>query len=192
MTIRILKPWLTSKKRPRGVAVDTIVMHSTAGASLVSDLETLLAKGLAYHYAIDRNGDVSKLVPSTAEAAHAGSSWGPHEQAKGVSAKVGADGKYLAGCSVNPYSIGIAFVNLNDGHDPITLAQQTSARELITSLVGAFPIRWLTSHRLVTMNPAKPGRSRKVDPRGVDMRRLAADTGLTLWEPWQGAADLPY
>lgn len=170
-----------------------IVLHSTAGRSLKSDIGTLRNKGLSYNYLIDRGGEIWKAVASSKEAYHAGNSYGPREAACGISHEMNGKSEYTARCSVNAYTIGISFVNLNDGKDPITLAQLTAATALVKELKAAIPsIEYVTSHRLITMNFDRSGRSRKVDPRGVDMPAFAKNVGLELWEPWEGAANLRY
>lgn len=153
--ITALKNWLMSGKRKRPIT--TIVLHATAGKGLAGAIETLKDRGLSYHYIIDKDGSVKKCVPTERVAWHAGVSEGP-------------EGKW-----VNGYSIGISFVNLNDGVDPYTLAQRVAALDLIKDLKKAIPtIKWLTTHWAVS-----PGR--KTDPKNYPVLHAAKLTGLEFW-----------
>ena len=49
-----------------------ITIHYTADSSLVRTMSSLKAKNLAYHFMIDRNGDLYQTFPMTAMASHAG------------------------------------------------------------------------------------------------------------------------
>lgn len=155
MTLRNLANWLAS--RPRRAEPTTIVMHATAGGTLAGALQALRQRELSYHYLIDRDGTITKCVPYTREAFHAGESFGP------------------LGASVNRYSIGISFVNRNDGRQSYTDSQYRAARALVAELKSALPsIEWITTHYDVAP-------SRKTDPRGFDIRWLAKVSGLDYW-----------
>lgn len=157
MNIRILKPQLSTSRRPPGTVVDTVVLHATAGSTLAGAISTLRERRLSYHYLIDKSDDVVKCAPTGMAAKHAGESLGPQ------------------GEWVNRYSVGISFVNLNDGRDPYTPAQIEAARELILALRKAIPtLRHLTTHYAIAPN-------RKTDPRSFPVPDLAAETGLELW-----------
>ena len=172
------------KDRPQGTVVDTVVMHSTAGSGINGVLSTLQQRGLAYHYIIDRDGKVYKLAPASKMTSHAGSSYGPHEQEKGVSTAQYPNnavnrtlhrvGNFKAGCSVNSYTIGISFNNLNDGKEKITKKQMESARALVIDLQAQFGLKWVTAHFAVS-----PGR--KSDPRLFDLNLFAYEVGLEAW-----------
>lgn len=153
-----LPPMYASSTRKHPVT--TLLMHATAGASLEGALETLRLKGLSYHYVIPKKGPWVKLVAAAREAYHAGVSLGPD------------------GPSVNHYSVGISFVNLNDGIDPYTPSQIDQAVALGKALKQQFPdsLRWVTSHAIVS-----PGR--KTDPKGFDLDEYAAKIGLQVWRP---------
>jgi N-acetyl-anhydromuramyl-L-alanine amidase AmpD len=175
MRIEVLKPFLVTKSRPTGKKVTTIVMHATAGASLDGAVSTLRERGLAYHYIIEKNGTIWKTAPYSAMASHAGNSYGPDEQKKGLSRKQNDVAKFTARCSVNAYTIGISFVNRDTGKDPFTAAQEAAARELITTLMAENPnLTWVTTHAIVSPK-------RKVDPNGFDIDGLARDVGLKVW-----------
>ena len=101
-----IEPQFKSHDRPEGVVADTIVLHATAGSTLAGALSTLHKKGFGYHYIINKDGKVYKGAPTTSVVAHAGVSTGPR------------------GPGVNRHSIGVCFVNMNDGEDEITDAQR--------------------------------------------------------------------
>lgn len=158
------KGWFAHRPRPRGMRPDTVVLHATAGATLAGAIETLRERGLGYHYLIDKNGDVWKGAPTLRLVGHAGDSVGPH------------------GPRVNGYSIGVSWVNLNDGEDPLTPAQMESAIALLRELRDGLPdLKWLTTHYAITVRT--DGSYRKSDPRGVDVVALASATRLQAWKP---------
>lgn len=163
-----LTTWLAS--RSRRDKVRCVVLHATAGSTLAGAISTLRLKGFSYHYIIEdarngRDGLVTKCVPTSREAFHAGRSVGP------------------LGSNVNTYSIGVCMVNLNNGKDPYSDAQFESARKLLLELKAANPgLTWLTTHYAITVQP--DGRARKTDPRALqDFEALAESVGLTPWKP---------
>jgi N-acetylmuramoyl-L-alanine amidase len=145
--MNILTKWLVTRERKKPCT--TIVLHATAGSSLGGALSTLRLRGLSYHYLIEKNGEVTKCAPSSRVAFHAGKSEGPE------------------GSNVNDYSIGISFVNLNDGKDPITYDQEQAAKLLVLDLENHFPLSWVTTHYAIS-----PGR--KTDPKPFNSARLTA------------------
>ena len=180
MNIVALKPPLNHRPRPKSTVVDTIVLHATAGSSLAGAIETLRERHLGYHYLIEKDGTITKALPNKRQTGHAGNSYGPHEEATGVTRKqVFVKGKgwmYVADSSVNSYSIGISFVNLNDGSDPFTTEQFEACRELIGELRTAMPeLKFITTHYGVSHR-------RKSDPMGFDILRLSDAVGLTPWK----------
>ena len=177
-----------SSARPTGVEVDTVVLHATAGPTFKGAFQALVVGRLSYHYIVEdqrgSDGLIRKLVPYSRAAYHAGSSYGPHEQARGVSRaqypyntlnrSLRRVGKFVAGCSVNPYSVGISFVNLNDGKDGYSAAQYKACLDLILELREVLPLKHLTTHAIVS-----PGR--KTDPKNFPVVQMANDCGLPLW-----------
>lgn len=158
------KGWFAYRERMKGAPIDTVVLHSTAGSTLAGAISTLRERGLGYHYLIDKNGDVWKGAPALSLVGHAGESFGPN------------------GPVVNRTSIGVSWVNLNDGKDPLTAEQIASAIELLKTLKEALPdLKWLTTHYAITVRP--DGSSRKTDPRGADVLALATASGLRAWKP---------
>ena len=145
--------WLASRERKRPCT--TIVLHATAGGSLWGAISTLRLKGLSYHYLIAKDGTVTKCVPYTRVAFHAGKSFGP------------------SGSNVNGYSVGISFVNRNDGIDPYTIKQIDQCRLLIADLEAAIPtLKYLTTHYAISPK-------RKTDPKKFPC--ASVKNGLTMW-----------
>lgn len=155
-----LKTWLQSRARKHPAT--GIVLHATAGASAASSISWLRQIGLSYHYVIERDGVVTKCVPLSRVAFHAGVSWA------------------WGGANCNEYTIGICFANRNDGKEPYTAEQTTAALDLVAEIRKDKNIRWVTSHALC----ATPS-GRKDDPKGYDMAKFAGACGLKLWTPAQ-------
>ena len=154
MDINVVKSWLPTRVRKKPIT--TIVLHASAGASASSSISWLKKIGLSYHYIIERDGQITKLAPTSRVAFHAGKSVGPQ------------------GASVNDYSIGICFANRNNG-EPYTKEQIKAALELVTALRGE-GIKWITTHYLIS-----PGR--KNDPYKFDFKSFATWCGVTPWRP---------
>jgi len=161
MIIATLKKWLSFRVRRKPIT--TIVLHATAGSTAAGAISTLMKKGFSYHYLIEdqreTDGKIIKCVPTSKVAFHAGVSSGP------------------MGKSVNNYSIGVSFINLNNGRDPYSAAQYQSCLELCIELIKAIPtIQYITTHYYVS-----PGR--KTDPKGFPVQELINDLNLVLPKP---------
>jgi N-acetyl-anhydromuramyl-L-alanine amidase AmpD len=156
--ITALTNWLAS--RPRKVPISTIVLHATDGASAGSSISWLRKIGLSYHYVIERDGSVTKCVPVSRVAFHAGKSFGPQ------------------GSDVNPYSIGISLANLESHREPITQKQIDALDDLVGLLCDAEPdIKWITTHYWIS-----PGR--KTDPKMLPVQnimKIATANKLRMW-----------
>lgn len=173
--IKPLKEWLEGHARHEPCTL--VLLHATAGGNLSGAIETLKAEGYSYNFIIDHDGTITKCIPLDWVGYHAGSSWGPHEKARGVSNRQRpSDWKFVAGCSVNPYSVGISFVNLNDGHQKVTQAQTDAAIWLVGEIRKQHPITEVTTHAIVSPH-------RKSDPIGYDLDAFAKATGLKAWRP---------
>ena len=139
---------------------DTVVLHATAGSTFQGALSALKSRELSYHYIIEdereTDGLVRKCVPYGRVAYHAGKSFGPK------------------GSNVNNYSIGVSFVNRNDGVDGYSAAQYKACLGLIEELKKALPLKHITTHYAIS-----PGR--KSDPRNFPIKKMAEDCGLQLW-----------
>lgn len=157
MNITVLDKPLASG--PRTDDPTFILWHSTAGTSLSGAIRWLRKIGFSYHYLIDTSGLIVKCVPTRRRAHHAGVSSGP-------------DGNFC-----NRTSIGIAFVNPNDGKTPLTKAQLQAARELLSALTRVLPIKYQTTHRIVS-----PGR--KTDPKNFNLMEFAQSCDVWV-EPWK-------
>ena len=155
MTTFPLLKWLASRARQRDCTL--VVMHSTAGSTLGGALSTLRLKGLSYHYLIEKSGKVTKCVPASRVAFHAGASEGP------------------GGPNCNGYSVGVCFVNRNDGKDPITGLQIQSAVELVRELKAQLPLVWIANHHGIAPK-------RKTDPKGFNLESFAVAVGLKAWK----------
>lgn len=143
--------------RPRKTEPTTIVVHCTAGGTFQSAFETLKKRGLSYHYIIDKDGTVHKLVPYNRVAFHAGKSKGPD------------------GGNVNEYSIGVSFVNRNDGRDPYLGPQIKAFEVLCSALKRAVPtLKWMVGHVDVSL-------SGKTDPRNFPTKDFAEKLGFEFW-----------
>jgi N-acetyl-anhydromuramyl-L-alanine amidase AmpD len=148
---------LESRARHPETTVDTIVLHATVEPTLQGSLNILRERGFSYHYLIDRDGSVSECVAPNRVAYHAGTSSGPQ------------------GEGVNEYSIGISFVNENDGAAPFGENQIQGAIRLVIDLQKRFePLKWLTTHAAIS-----PGR--KNDPVGFPLEEFAGAVGLSVW-----------
>lgn len=175
MDIEPLDPWLSHRARPSDAVVDTVVLHATGGSTASGAIETLRERGLSYHFIIEPDGHIYKCCPASARASHAGNSYGPHEQANGVSRSQDSGSNFRDGCSVNSYTIGISFVNRDTGTDPYEAAQVDAAAQLVESLKTQFPaLKWITTHKIVS-----PGR--KTDPAGFDIDAFGSRVGLRVW-----------
>ena len=142
----------------RTLPVTTLVLHSTEGASAESSIAVLQERHLSYHYMIERDGTLYRLVePIHKVAWHAGLSLGP------------------GGASVNNYSVGVCFACRDDGKDPFTDEAVETLNWLIERLRDIFPtLKYITTHYWIS-----PGR--KTDPAHLDLSKVDTD-GLTWWK----------
>lgn len=168
MKITPLAAWLKSSRRTKPIT--GVILHSTAGASAASSVAWLRRGDVmaSYHYIIERDGAITKCVPTSRQAWHAGKSYG------------------WEGANCNGYTVGIAFANRNDGVERVTAAQETAAEILIRELMKyERSLRYISTHRLVS-----PGR--KNDPRGWNFRGFFErfKDELLPWRPsgqeWNG------
>jgi len=171
-----LGQWLAHRPR-RGATVDTVVLHATGVDDCDSCLCELREKGLSYHYLIDRDGIVHKCVPYSAVAFHAGNSYGPHEQSRGTPADQDSHHNFVEMTSVNEYSVGVCFVNRDDGLDCVTQEQFDACVAVLQDLRTGLPkLRYVTTHAIVS-----PGRV--TDPCAIDPESVARRVGLEVWRP---------
>jgi AmpD protein len=133
------------------------VLHATVEPTLKGSVSILRERGFSYHFLIDRDGTSVQCVSPKDVAFHAGPSKGPQ------------------GEGVNEYSIGISFVNLNDGKDPFTEAQIAEAQFIVHRLKQNYKeLKYITTHAAIS-----PGR--KDDPAGFPLEAFAMNCELRLW-----------
>lgn len=151
--------------RPAGTVIDTIVLHHTAGTSLISTCKwfAMTESQVSAHYTIGKDGTIVQHVSTYARAWHAGKSrdWQGRE-------------------GMNDFTIGIEMDNVGDGKDPWTDAQVNAVIRLIKSLkLHRFStITTITSHEYI----AEP-RGRKNDPKNFPWDKLepmAKELGLKM------------
>lgn len=164
MKITPLASWLKSSRRTKPIS--GVILHSTAGASAASSVAWLRRGEVmaSYHYIIERDGAITKCVPTVRQAWHAGKSYG------------------WEGANCNGYTVGIAFANRNDGVERVTVAQETAAELLIRELMRFEPsLHYISTHRLVSPR-------RKNDPRMWDFKKFA-DRFAGELVPWKPASE---
>ena len=156
--MKVLTSWLLSRARRK--PCNTVVLHATDGASAASSIDWLRQIWLSYHYLIERDGTITKCVPYTRVAYHAGKSVGPE------------------GKNVNDYSVGIAFANFQSKGELLTERQIDAAYFLTRELKLAVPtLQYVTTHYAIS-----PGR--KTDPSMLPKRHLAQiarNNNLRVW-----------
>jgi N-acetylmuramoyl-L-alanine amidase len=141
--------------RPRGMKVDVIVLHHTAGKSGAADLSYMCstASKVSAHYLVDRDGKVYQLVPEERAAWHAGIC-----RFQGLPT------------NMNGRSVGIEIANLGDGVEPYTEAQYQALELLVPEVARrhGVPLEHLVGHKDVAYPPG-----RKTDPSdNFDMERI--------------------
>ncbi len=168
-----LQPWLEHGAERKGT--ELLVLHATAGSSASGAIDTLRERGLSYHYIVAKSGEIIKCAPTSVEAYHAGNSYGPLEEARGLSREQDSEHRFVCDPGVNHYSIGISFVNMNDGVDGYTPEQTESGLWLAARVRDEFPgLKWVSTHAILS-----PGR--KSDPLGYDLDAFASSCGLKPW-----------
>jgi len=148
--------WL--KSRPRKRPATGIIIHATGGSTATGAIQWLRQIGLSYHYVIDKDGAVTKCVPLSRVAFHAGES-------------LGWDGE-----NCNEYTIGIALANRNDGEDPYPWVQINALEGLVRDLRARLALTHITSHYAVAP-------TRKTDPRSLPVGQGSILWGLKTWKP---------
>lgn len=129
--------------RPNEARPRVIVLHATGPGALRGILDWIKtpASKVSYHGLIASDGTYYSLVSPERAAWHAGvSEW------NGVK-------------NINGISLGLAFVNPNDGKTPITPQQIAIAKAVIQYWRQNYPIEAVTTHAAV----ATP-KGRKTDP----------------------------
>lgn len=169
-----LSPHRSSRK---GAAINAIILHFTAGASLSSAVQWFLnpKSQVSAHYVIDRDGSVVRMVPVEEKAWHAGASslfgdprvntisigiemvnWGDLRKRDGKF--YCWPGEFTREYDVNKYGTPILANNL--WWAPYTEEQFQACASLCKELVAQFPE--ITRERIVGHEDVAPGR--KLDP----------------------------
>ena len=140
------RPSPNFNSRPPNVAVDCVVLHADADASIDASLDWCCdpKSKVSYHAIIGRTGRIFSLVPGSKRAWHAG-----------VSA-------FMGRANVNDFSIGLSFGNRNDGVERYTDAQYAAGALYVASLIAAFPL--ITLDRITTHAAIALPAGRKTDP----------------------------
>jgi len=112
-----------------GKKVLMVIVHHTETSTLKGTKDTLNARGLSVHFIVDRDGNITLMVPLEKEAWHAGISY----------ARVKVDSKLEELRKLNNYSVGIEIVNT--GLEPFPEEQMRSVKELILYLMERFKIK---------------------------------------------------
>lgn len=112
-------------------SITLIVMHCTAGNSALESIAWLNRPDsdnkASYHYVIERDGTIYRMVPASVIAYHAGdSAWPNPKLYPPGNVYLDEDGD-THHHTVNARSLGIAWANRNDGSEPLTRAQVESA-----------------------------------------------------------------
>jgi hypothetical protein len=152
-------PNFNNRRRPDDITM--IVMHASANSSQQTAIDWYNnpASQTSMHYTIGKDGTIVQHVQDTDRAWHAGRSvWKDREGG-------------------NDFSIGIEFINLNDGQDPYPTAQHQAAVHLVAYLAQKYNIKVedIVAHYDIAL-PA----GRKTDPRGYNMDRLRRDVAALL------------
>lgn len=139
--------------RPDNTAVDTVVVHATAGPTAEGAARHFFTPSsqVSAHFIIGKDGSIYQCVSTFKRAWHAGVSRDFRDKG-----------------NVNNFSIGIELVNMDDGKDPYPKAQTTALLHLIEALEYRFPLKYVTSHAYIAL-PA----GRKVDPNGFHWDTLS-------------------
>lgn len=110
---------LPIKKDIRDSTVNFIVLHYDAGDSYNVARRTLIKRHLSYHYYIQRDGKIVKMVDPKYKASHVGLSY------------------FKGYVRLNKYSIGICLQN--NSKQPYTETQYNSLAYLISHLQKRYP-----------------------------------------------------
>lgn len=150
--------------RPAGVAVDTIVLHADAAKQATASVSWIVSPEakVSYHTLVDRDGTVYTFVPLERRAWHAGVS------------------EFQGRKHCNDFSIGLAFANRNDGHEPYTAVQYHVGAALCAAYLRRFP--HITLDRITTHAAVSPGRKTDPGPR-FDLARFKTLVALEVNRP---------
>ncbi|MCB0192024.1 MAG: N-acetylmuramoyl-L-alanine amidase [Anaerolineae bacterium] len=148
-------------KRRRPDDITAIVIHATANSTLDGTISWFNnpSAQVSAHYTIGKDGQIVQHVHDIHRAWHVGRS------------------KWQGRSGVDDFSIGIGFVNLDDGQDSYPEEQHQAAVELIAYLADKYDIE--IENIVAHYDVAIPS-GRKSDLRGYDMDRLRRDVTKLL------------
>jgi len=147
----LLNKPIPHKKEYRDTSLNYIILHSDEGSSYSGTRSALIKKRNGYHYYIQRNGTIIKMIDPKYKASHAGLSF------------------YKGKVRMNNYSIGIAFQNTYKQY--YTEEQYHSAAWLIKTLQKRYPDS--TSKVILGHSDIAFPRGRKRDPgNNFDWKKL--------------------
>ena len=136
-------PHQSDRKQPAKIRV--LVLHADVSGSAASSINWLMQSEsqASYHYIIERNGDITQLVPEHRKAWHAGSS------------------EFFGVPNVNEFSIGVCFSNKQDGIELFDSRAIKAGVELCAAIMRKYGIglECVVSHEQI----ARP-MNRKSDP----------------------------
>lgn len=141
---------LSGKGVIRDSSTNYIVLHSDESPSYAATRKTLIRRGNSYHYYIQRNGDIIKLLDPKYVGGHAGRSF------------------YDGLSQLNFYSIGICLQDLKLAS--FTENQYKSLAWLIAALQKRYNDE--SSRVILTHSQIAIPRGRKKDPNGFDLSEL--------------------
>jgi len=154
----LLNKPLPSKKSARSITANYIVLHYDDGGSYTSTRRTLINKRNSYHYYIQRDGTIIKLIDPKYQASHAGISY------------------YKGMVRLNKYSIGICLQN--DPPEAYTEKQYNSVAWLINVLQHKY--KDSTTKVLLGHSDIAFPRGRKQDP-GVHFNWEKLRHHIIMW-----------
>lgn len=151
-----------AKQQPNGL-VSMVILHDTAGPTLKSAEDTLIQRGLGYHYMIDRDGVCYEYATPSTRMNHA-LGW-------------------------NAGTVGISFVG-GGGFGAVNEAQIEAVIFLINITIAVktkHSVKVLTCHKYVTtegkVDPEFPGDPPNGSIRSIDeafLNRIASATNLRV------------
>lgn len=147
----LLNKPIPHKKELRNENFNYIILHADEGNGYSGTRSSLIKKRNGYHYYIQRNGTIIKMIDPRYKASHAGVSY------------------YKGKIRMNNYSIGIAFEN--NEKQLYTEKQYVSAAWLISELQDRYPDS--TSRIILGHSDIALPRGRKHDPgKNFDWKKL--------------------
>lgn len=155
--------------RPKGIEIDTIVIHHTEMSSLSLAVSRLCDENsrVSSHYIICKTGKIIQLVKDEYRAWHAGMSFWRNKK------------------QVNDFSIGIELDN--NGHEPFPSPQMLCLIKLCLHLIASYPI---VKRNIIGHSDIAP--ARKADPSHLFDWGYLAENGIGLFPRKKGSNTVLY